>query len=179
VRELLAVMKALADPSRLRIVACAGRPRVVPLPDRELLGLATSTMSRHLTATSGRTRRASPATTCRGLPKWRIRFTPGSSTRPRNRTAPRTRSRAVRRTRVSEKVPRGQYRTTGLFPPPSIEAGTPHLPPRIMTGSCFCFAEGLEPFRLFWKSDGRYFVRQLDWTQTRTVSRLAKTPVYE
>lgn len=53
------------------------------------------------------------------------------------------------------------------------------LPPRIMTGSFFCFAEGLEPFRLFWKCDGRYFVRQLDWTQTRTVCRLAKTPVCE
>jgi len=29
------------------------------------------------------------------------------------------------------------------------------LPPRIMTGSFFCFAEGMEPFRLFWKSDGQ------------------------
>jgi hypothetical protein len=53
------------------------------------------------------------------------------------------------------------------------------LPPRIMLGSYFCFAEGMEPFRLFWQHQGRYFVRQLDWTQTKILCRLTKTPVYQ
>ena len=51
------------------------------------------------------------------------------------------------------------------------------LPPRFMAGSHFCFAEGMEPFRLFWQTNDRYFARQLDWTQTKTFCRLAKTPV--
>jgi hypothetical protein len=41
------------------------------------------------------------------------------------------------------------------------------LPPRWMKGSSFCFAEGIEPYRLFWKSGGRSFVRQLSWDETR------------
>jgi hypothetical protein len=53
------------------------------------------------------------------------------------------------------------------------------LPPRFMAGSYFCFAEGMEPFRLFWKRNGRHFVRQLDWTQTKALCRLANTPVYQ
>ena len=53
------------------------------------------------------------------------------------------------------------------------------LPPRVMAGSCFCFAEGMEPFRLFWTRNGRYFVRSLDWKQTKTLCRLAKILVYE
>ncbi len=52
------------------------------------------------------------------------------------------------------------------------------LPPRFMNGSFFCFAEGMEPFRLFWMHGGRYFVRQLNWTQTKTFCRLANTSVY-
>lgn len=53
------------------------------------------------------------------------------------------------------------------------------LPPRFMAGSYFGFAEGAEPIRLFWKRNGRYYVRSLDWTQTKNLCRLANTPVYE
>ena len=52
------------------------------------------------------------------------------------------------------------------------------LPPGFMQGSCFCFAEGTEPFRLFWQRNGRYFVRSLDWHQTQSFCRLAGIPVY-
>ncbi|MCC7086545.1 MAG: hypothetical protein IT427_16220 [Pirellulales bacterium] len=52
------------------------------------------------------------------------------------------------------------------------------LPPRFMDGNYFCFAEGMEPFRLFWKSNGQYFARQLDWRETKALCRLANTPVY-
>jgi hypothetical protein len=52
------------------------------------------------------------------------------------------------------------------------------LPPRFMAGSYFGFAEGAEPIRLFWKRSGRYFVRSLDWTQTKCLSRLTNSPVY-
>src|SRR5215468_945545 len=46
------------------------------------------------------------------------------------------------------------------------------LPPRWMSGSHFCFAEGEEPFRLFWQTSGaRFFVRQLTWDETRTFCR--------
>jgi hypothetical protein len=31
----------------------------------------------------------------------------------------------------------------------------------------------MEPFWLFWERDGRYFVRCLDWPQTRNFCRLA------
>ena len=53
------------------------------------------------------------------------------------------------------------------------------LPPRFMLGSYFCFAEGIEPFRLFWRCHGRYFVRVLDWRQTKNLCRLAGIPAYE
>ena len=53
------------------------------------------------------------------------------------------------------------------------------LPPRFMQGSSFCFAEGMEPFRLFWQRNGRYFVRSLDWQQTKSFCRLAGIPVYQ
>ena len=53
------------------------------------------------------------------------------------------------------------------------------LSPRYMYGSYFCFAEGMEPFQLFWERNGRYFVRTLDWHQTRIICRLADIPVYE
>jgi hypothetical protein len=52
------------------------------------------------------------------------------------------------------------------------------LPPRFMRENYFCFAEGMEPFQLFWERDGRYFARQLDWQQTRNFCRLAGIPVY-
>lgn len=47
-RELLAVMKALADPSRLRIVAALEGRELCLCQLVELLGLATSTVSRHM-----------------------------------------------------------------------------------------------------------------------------------
>src|SRR5262249_50698949 len=41
------------------------------------------------------------------------------------------------------------------------------LPPRWMSGSHFCFAEGEETFRLFWATkDGDFFGRQLDAEET-------------
>jgi DNA-binding transcriptional ArsR family regulator len=48
VRELLAVMKALADPSRLRIVAALHGRELCLCQIVELIGLATSTVSRHM-----------------------------------------------------------------------------------------------------------------------------------
>jgi len=48
VRELLAVMKALADPSRLRIVAALHGRELCLCQLVELVGLATSTVSRHM-----------------------------------------------------------------------------------------------------------------------------------
>jgi DNA-binding transcriptional ArsR family regulator len=48
VRELLAVMKALADPSRLRIVAALDGRELCLCQIVELVGLATSTVSRHM-----------------------------------------------------------------------------------------------------------------------------------
>jgi len=48
-----------------------------------------------------------------------------------------------------------------------------------MAGNCFRFAEGMEPFRLFCTRNGRYFVRSLDWKQTKSPCRLAKILVYE
>ena len=47
-RELLAVMKALADPSRLRIVAALDGRELCLCQIVELIGLATSTISRHM-----------------------------------------------------------------------------------------------------------------------------------
>lgn len=47
-RELLAVMKALADPSRLRIVAALHGRELCLCQVAELVGLATSTVSRHM-----------------------------------------------------------------------------------------------------------------------------------
>lgn len=47
-RELLAVMKALADPSRLRIVAALDGRELCLCQLVALLGLATSTVSRHM-----------------------------------------------------------------------------------------------------------------------------------
>lgn len=46
-RELLAVMKALADENRLRIVAALKEQELCLCQLVELLGLATSTVSRH------------------------------------------------------------------------------------------------------------------------------------
>ena len=53
------------------------------------------------------------------------------------------------------------------------------LPPRFMLGSYFCFAEGIEPFRFFWRRNGRHFVRSLDWQQTMNLCRLAAIRAYD
>jgi hypothetical protein len=47
------------------------------------------------------------------------------------------------------------------------------LPPHWMGAGGFCFAEGMEPFRLFWSQRGRYFVRQLSWEETLCFCKLA------
>src|SRR5437870_108373 len=42
------------------------------------------------------------------------------------------------------------------------------LPPKYQRGSHFCFAEGAEPFRLFWieQRPEHFFCRQLTWDET-------------
>jgi hypothetical protein len=40
------------------------------------------------------------------------------------------------------------------------------LPPQWMDGIAFCCAEGMEPFRLFWRKGERYFCRRLTWEET-------------
>ena len=40
------------------------------------------------------------------------------------------------------------------------------LPPKLFNGNQFSFAEGQEPLRLFWHSNGRHFCRQLTWDET-------------
>ena len=47
------------------------------------------------------------------------------------------------------------------------------LPPRWIRGSDFCFAEKDQEFRLFWKEDGSYFVRQLTTDETLLFCSLA------
>jgi hypothetical protein len=49
------------------------------------------------------------------------------------------------------------------------------LPPKWMSGSHFCFAEGAEAFRVFWRDrpTGRYLARQLTWEETLLFCRLA------
>jgi hypothetical protein len=48
------------------------------------------------------------------------------------------------------------------------------LPPRWVSGSHFCFAEGEEPFRLFWATkEGQFFVRQLNAEETLEFCSLA------
>ncbi len=50
------------------------------------------------------------------------------------------------------------------------------LVPRLMLGSVFCFAEGDEPYKLFWRRAGRHYVRQLTWEETRALAQLASAP---
>jgi hypothetical protein len=47
------------------------------------------------------------------------------------------------------------------------------LPPPWIRGSDFCFAEEDQEFRLFWKEDGSYFVRQLTVDETLLFCSLA------
>jgi hypothetical protein len=51
------------------------------------------------------------------------------------------------------------------------------LPPKYQSAGVFAFAEGAEEIRLFWRSSGRYFVRQLTWPETVTFCRLAGIPL--
>jgi hypothetical protein len=48
------------------------------------------------------------------------------------------------------------------------------LPPHWMQGSQFCYAEGIEPYRLFWRDEKSYFGRQLGWDETRTFDALVR-----
>src|SRR5882672_11336747 len=51
------------------------------------------------------------------------------------------------------------------------------LPPRWMSGSHFCFAEGEESFRFFWATkEGQFFARQLDVEETLEFCALSGTP---
>jgi hypothetical protein len=47
------------------------------------------------------------------------------------------------------------------------------LPPKFMGSGLFAFAEGAEPLRLFRKSDGQFYCRQLTWEETETFCNLA------
>jgi len=51
------------------------------------------------------------------------------------------------------------------------------LPPQFMDGGFFCFAEGSEPYALFWRRAGRYFARQLTWDETMRLAQLAGVPL--
>jgi len=47
------------------------------------------------------------------------------------------------------------------------------LPPRFMDGHLFCFAEGSNPYTLFFRHGGQYFVRRLSEAETKELRRLA------
>jgi len=40
------------------------------------------------------------------------------------------------------------------------------LPPKLLRGSWFCFAEGQEPLKILWRKQGKFFGRQLTWDET-------------
>ena len=50
------------------------------------------------------------------------------------------------------------------------------LPPQFMSGGAFGFAEGAEPYLLFWCLAARYFVRQLTWDETVLLARSIRIP---
>lgn len=50
------------------------------------------------------------------------------------------------------------------------------LPPKYQGGGLFAFAEGAEPFRLFWVSGTRCFCRALTWDETQEFCRTALVP---
>ena len=49
------------------------------------------------------------------------------------------------------------------------------LPPQYQNGNVFAFAEGTEELRVFWRSKGQYFCRQLTWDETVILARLFRT----
>ncbi len=50
------------------------------------------------------------------------------------------------------------------------------LPPKYQSGGAFAFAEGAEALRLFWRSGGQSFCRQLTWDETKLFCQLTGTP---
>lgn len=50
------------------------------------------------------------------------------------------------------------------------------LPPHLMDGGFFCFAEGFVPYTLFWRAGGRFFAKQLTWAETSRLARFACVP---
>ena len=40
------------------------------------------------------------------------------------------------------------------------------LPPKLLRGNWFAFAEGQEPLKLFWRRQGCHYGRQLTWAET-------------
>jgi len=50
-------------------------------------------------------------------------------------------------------------------------------PPHFVGRDYFLFGEGMEPFRLFFVSDKRHFVRRLTWDQTREICYSAGIPI--
>jgi hypothetical protein len=40
------------------------------------------------------------------------------------------------------------------------------LPPKLLRGNWFAFAEGQDPLKLFWRKQGRHYGRQLTWEET-------------
>ena len=50
------------------------------------------------------------------------------------------------------------------------------LPPKWMGHGCYCFAEGAEALRYFYKSSGRFFCRQMTWDETAAFCAAAGIP---
>jgi hypothetical protein len=50
------------------------------------------------------------------------------------------------------------------------------FPPKLFNGNEFCFAEGDEPLRLFWRRQGRFYCRQLTGEETRRICDLSGLP---
>ncbi len=50
-------------------------------------------------------------------------------------------------------------------------------PPHFIGLDYFLFAEGMEPFRLFFVSGKRHFVHRLTWDQTRRICKAAAIPL--
>ncbi len=50
------------------------------------------------------------------------------------------------------------------------------LPPKILEGRWFAFAEGQEPLRIFWQQSGNFYCRQLTEEQSMRVCELTGLP---
>ena len=50
------------------------------------------------------------------------------------------------------------------------------LPPKILEGRWFAFAEGQEPLRIFYRKQGKHYVRQLTEEQSMRVCELTGLP---